>query len=617
MDINQRRRLIAVAAGREPADLAITNCQIVDVFRAEIFSGAILIADDRIAAVLRTDADTDADSIAEAGETVAGIAESVKSAAGVYGTDNITAAIKSAASLYDAGGAYVAPGLIDSHIHIESSFVTPEEFGRLVVPHGTTTVIADPHEIANVGGLPALRYMIRAANRTALDIKYMLPSCVPPSPHEESGARLDADDLAVLADDPAILGLGEFMDYPGVINTHPNVMAKLDLAHSRGMTVDGHSPGVAGRDLDAYAAAGISTDHECSTQSEMLDRLSRGMYVLLRHGSATLDLANLVGAVTPLNSRRCLICSDDRQPRTILEKGHLEEHLRLCVAGGLDPVVALQMASLNAAECYGLNDRGAICPGRRADLVLFDNLIDFTVAATFIRGRRVAERGRYLPQFEREPIAPVASSIRVRDFSVKRLALPLKSATAKVIDILPGGVVTGKGTATVSRDEAGRFVYSPDSDIVKIAVVERHRNTGRVGLGLLRGYGIRRGAVAFSVAHDTHNIIVAGVNDADMALAVETLIDQGGGAALTLDGKVIGSLPLPVAGLMSDRTGDWVAAHLDELFDLAVNRLGISPDVDPLLTLGFMSLTVIPELKITDRGLFDVAAFKHTGIDAN
>lgn len=571
------KKLLDVAAGRTPADLVIKNCKVVDVYRSVIIENQdIAISDGLIAGV------------------------------GSYqGKREI-----------DAQGRFASPGFIDTHIHIESSYVTPEEIGRLLVPHGATTIIADPHEIVNVCGLEGMDYMLRAAEATKLDIKYMLPSCVPATPFEHAGAVIDAQMMREPIKNSRILGLGEFMNYPGVVFADDEVLNKLLVAKNEGKLIDGHSPGLEGSELNAYAAAGIHTDHECSTVEEMLDRISRGLYVLLREGSACHNLRTLLKVVTPANSRRCLLCSDDRQPETILKLGHLDNHLRICVEEGIDPIAAIQMASLNAAECFRLYDRGAIAPGLRADIVLLDDLNGFCVRRVFIQGEEIAKDGTYLPEVRRFDLSAVRGSFHVRDFRAEKLRLRLKSSHVNVIDIVPGGVVTGKGVADVILDEQGEFVCQPGQDIVKIAVVERHQNTGNVALGLLRGYGIRSGAVALSIAHDSHNIIVVGTNDADMAFAVEQLIVQNGGIILVKDGQIINSMPMVVGGIMSDRTGEWVSEKLTEIHADAYEQLGISRDVEPVMTLCFMSLAVIPELKLTDMGLFDVTKFAFIPLEA-
>ena len=406
------------------------------------------------------------------------------------------------------------------------------------------------------------------------------------------------------------------MNYPGILNTSDSDMDKLMVAYENGKLIDGHSPGLSGKDLNAYAGAGVRNDHECSTVEEMKDRLERGMYVLMRQGSACHNLRTLLAGVTPFNSRRCLLCSDDRQPKTIFEEGHLDAHLRICVEEGIDPMTAVQMATLNAAECFRLYDRGAIAPGLRADLVLVKDLKEFKVEKVWIEGTLVAEDGRYLPEVTRCDITPVKGSVHVKDFSVEKLKMNLKSDHVHVIDILPGGVVTGKGTADITRTSDGDFQYDPSADIVKVAVVERHKNTGNVAVGLLRGYGMKRGAVALSIAHDSHNMIAVGVSNEEIAFAVEQLIAQTGGVVITSEGQVLESMPLPVGGIMSDQTGEWVDKKLTSLHETAYQKLSINCDVEPVMTLCFMALPVIPELKLTDMGLFDVTKFEFISVEA-
>lgn len=576
MEKKQLKKLIDIAAGRIPADLVIKNCKVVDVYNAAIIEGDIALCEELIAGVGHYE----------------GIQE------------------------IDAKGQYAAPGFIDSHIHVESSYVSPEELGRLIVPHGTTTIIADPHEIANVCGLKGLDYMMKASEGTALDIKWMLPSCVPATPFEHAGAVIDAETMKEPIKHEKILGLGEFMDFPGVIGASDGVLDKLLVAKNQGKCIDGHSPGVKGNALNAYAAARIHTDHECATAEELQDRIARGMYVLLRQGSACHNLRELLKGVTSLNSRRCLLCADDCQPKTILSIGHLDNHLRICVDEGIDPIIAIQMASLNSAECFGLEDRGAIVPGLRADIVLMDNLKDFKVQRVFIAGQEAASNGTYNLPFNRYDISETKGSFHVKDFSKEKLRLKINSHQANVINILPGGVVTSKEVAEIKRDENGEFIYDPSSDIVKVAVVERHQDTGNVAVALLKGYGIREGAVALSVAHDSHNIIVVGVNDEDMAFAVEELIKQDGGIILVKDQKILESMPMPIAGLMSDKSGEWIHEKLTQIHKTAHETLHINQDVEPVMTLCFMSLAVIPEIKLTDMGLFDVTKFDFITIEA-
>ena len=575
MTKDKLRKLIKVAKGEIKADTVIKNCKIVDVFQGQIIEGDIAISDDQIAGIGKYEGNVEV----------------------------------------DAKGKYASPGFIDSHIHIESSYVSPEELGRLLLPHGGTTIIADPHEIVNVCGIKGLDYMMNAAKNTAMDIKFMLPSCVPATPFEHSGAVVDAAAMKEPIKREDILGLGEFMNFVGVINTDDEVLDKLILAKNEGKLIDGHSPGLSGYGLKAYGAARIQGDHECATVDDMNERISMGMYILLRQGSACHDLRNLIKGVTKENSRRCLLCSDDRQPKTILELGHLDNHLKICIEEGLDPITAIRMATLNAAECFRLYDRGAIAPSYLANIVLLDDLKDFHVDKVWMHGMLVSEDGKYLLPIKKESIDSVTSSVHLKDFSKKKFLMHLKSNKVNVIEIMPGGVVTKKGTATIDIDKDGEFVFNKDKDIVKVAVVERHKLTGNVACGFLKGYGIKKGAVALSVAHDSHNIIVAGVSDDEMETAVKELEKQKGGIVLIEGGKVIESMPMPIAGLMSDQTGEWVDKKLTSIHEKAYKVLGISGNVEPVMTLCFMSLPVIPEIKLTDMGLFDVTKFKFISVE--
>ena len=577
MDKRTLSRMIDAAMHRIPADLVIYNCNIVDVCGGTIRKDSIAISEGHIVGF---------------GDDYRGQEE------------------------YDAKGAYAAPGLIDAHIHIESSYTTPEEFGRMVVPCGTTTVIADPHEIVNVYGLEGFNYMIRAAEKTELSVRYMIPSCVPATPLEDSGAIVNAFDMQWPMGDRHVPGLGEFMDYVSVVNKGDEELNKLLVALNMHKVIDGHSPGLTGAELNAYAASGVKTDHECSTIKEMEERLQRGMYVQLRDGSACHDLQRLIPGITPYNYRRCLLCSDDRQPKTIFEDGHIDNHLRMLVKAGIDPVIAICMASLNAAECYKLEDRGMIAPGKRADIVLFNNLEEFRAQTVFIEGKKVAENGAYLLPYDKAATFSVRGSMHVKPFTIDQLKMHLTGDKVRAIEIVKDGVTTKEAIVTVKRDEDGDFIFDPAQPVAKIAVIERHHNTGKIGLGFLKDYGIQRGAVALSVAHDSHNIICVGVSNEEMFAAVSALIEQEGGFVLVENGEVIASLPLPIAGLMSDMPGEEVAKYLKKLHDTAYERLGVSHEVEPIMTLCFMSLIVIPDLKITTRGMFDVRKFDFVPIEA-
>ena len=570
------KKLIDTAAGRIPADTVIKNCKVVNVFSGKIKDGSIALCEGVIAGI------------------------------GDYEGKTVV----------DARGKYAAPGFIDSHIHIESSYVSPEELGRLLVPHGGTTIVADPHEIVNVCGIEGLDYMMEAAKGTKLDIKYVRPSCVPATPFEHSGAVINAPEMEEPIKRDNIIGLGEFMNFPGVITGDESVIDKLMVAKDENKIIDGHGPGLTGKDLNAYTCAGILADHECSTIEEMEDRLERGLYIMLRQGSACHNLRELCKGITKDNSRRCILCSDDRQPKTILKDGHLDNHLKICVEEGIDPVTAIRMATLNAAECFGFKDRGAVAPGYRADIVLLDDLKDFKVDKVLIEGKLVAEEGCYLPEVVKYDISTVKGSVIVKDFSKDKFKMNLKSDKVNVIEILPGGVVTKKSVETIDLDENGEFIYNPEKDIVKVAVIERHQGTGNVACGFLKGYGIKEGAVALSVAHDSHNIIVVGVNDEEMEFAVNSLIEQEGGIVLVKNKNLIEKMPMPIAGLMSNQSGEWVDEKLTSIHEKAYSELGINGSVEPVMTLCFMSLAVIPEIKLTDMGLFDVTTFSFISIEA-
>jgi len=577
MDKDSLKRLIDVANGKKKAELVIKNGSIVDVCSGKVFKTDLAIAEGYIAGF------------------------------GEYeGEKEI-----------DIEGKYISPGLMDAHIHIESSYCTPEEFGRMVVPHGTTTVIADPHEIVNVCGINGFHYMQNAAKNTCLSVKYMMPSCVPATSMEDAGCIILAKDMKEDIVSEAVPGLGEFMDYNAIIQNDDIALDKLVLARNHKKIIDGHSPNLFGKDLNAYVCGGIDTDHECSTLEEMEDRLSRGIYVQLRQGSACHNLEALIPGINEFNFRRCLLCSDDRQPKTIFEDGHLEYHLRTLVKAGISPVMAIAMATINVSDCYGLKDRGMIVPGKRADFVIFDDLKDFKVSSVYILGEEVAKDGNYLKELEKHDISGVSDTVHLDNFKKEMLQMCLKSDEVFAIEMIAGGVLSKKTKIKIKRDEKGFFVFDKNIDACKCAVVERHHNTGKVGLGIIKGYGIKSGAIAASVAHDSHNIICVGVNDDEMYMAIENVKENGGGFSLVKDGKVIESLSLPVAGLMSDLSGEEVSKKLLSLHKKAVDELGVNESLEPVMSLTFMSLMVIPELKLTARGLFDIFENKFIDIEAD
>lgn len=566
MTKQELKRMIDVASGRVKADLVLKNGKVVDVC-----NGAVLETDIAIAAGY------------------------------IVGFGNYEGETE-----YDAKGAYISPGLIDAHIHIESSYCTPEEFGRMVIPHGTTTVVADPHEIVNVCGIDGFDYMAEAAKATPLSVKLMVPSCVPATKVEDAGAIVLAADMQGSIAKDFSPGLGELMDFVAVGNADEDVLDKILLAKEHKKVIDGHSPNVSGKELNAYICAGVKTDHECSTLQEMKDRLERGVYVQLRQGSACHNLEQLIPGITPFNFRRCLICSDDRQPKTIFEEGHLEYHLKMLVKAGIDPVMAIAMASVNAADCYRFEDRGMIAPGKRADLVVFEDLSEFAVRDVFILGECVATKNEYCKEIARADYSLVGSTMHIEGFSKEKLKMHLKGNMVHAIEMMAGEVLSKKAVVKVQTDSDGDFVFDENMDLVKCAVLERHLGTGKIGLGFIKDYGMKCGAIAASVAHDSHNVICVGVSNEEMAVAIDAMIKQKGGFVIVKDGCVIEGLPLPVAGLMSDMRGEVVSEKLVSLHNTAIRELGVRSDIEPLMTLTFMSLNVIPELKITARGMFDV-----------
>jgi len=578
MEKEQLKHLIDVAAGREVADLCIKNCNIIDVYNKDTFYGDVYIVDGLFAGFGGV-------GFPEAKET------------------------------FDAKGQYVAPGFINGHVHIESSHLSPAEFARLVVPHGTTTVIADPHEICNVCGIAGLDYMLNASKDLPLTVYLQIPSCVPATPFENAGAVLLSKDIGTRIDNPRVLGLGELMNYVGTANADDEILNKIMVARKANKVIDGHCPVIVGANLDAYSASGVCNDHECATGEELRERIRRGMYVLIRQGSACHDERNLLKGVNRKNADHCLFCTDDRQPKSLVEEGDIDNNIRIALEEGLDAPTAVAIASINAANCYGLKDRGGIAPGLRADFVLVNSLEDFHVTRVYCKGELVAENGEYIGKIPHVDPVGVSGKMNVKNFSKERLALHLKKPSVRTIDIIPGSVVTEIGVAKVNIKD-GVWVRDTN-DIVKIAVVERHNGTGNIGLGLIRGYGLKGGAVATSVAHDSHNIIVVGDNDSDMAIAVNKLIELGGGIVVVKEGKVLDFIQQEIAGLMTDKPGTYVEEKISSMQALARKELGINDKVDPFMTLCFMALPVIPEIKITDMGLFDVTKFAFTPLETS
>lgn len=504
----------------------------------------------------------------------------------------------------DAGGAYLAPGFIDAHVHIESSMVIPSSFMKVIMPHGTTTVIADPHEIANVAGAAGIRAMYKLTDELPLRVLFMLPSCVPATPFEHSGAKLVAEDMEQFMHKSRILGLGEVMDANSVINCSQEMLDKLRLFDKR--PIDGHAPMLEGMGLNAYRVAGAFSDHECSTYEEVKQKLATGMNILLRIGSAANNMDDVLRRIAKekLPTRNMMFCTDDKHIEDIRREGHINANARMAVTAGIDPIDAIKMASYNAARAYGIRGVGAIAPGYKADMVLLEDLKDFKVKQVISRFGRPYTGEEQTPS----PILPpqVFNSVRLPEISKYDLALRCH-VSAPVIKMIPHQLVTELVYRDVERDENGCFI--PSEGMVKLAVIERHHATGSMAVGILEGLGIKHGAVASTVAHDSHNLVVAGDNDEDMLMAIESLRDCGGGYSVVSRGVVLARLPLPIAGLMTAAPVNDVLEIQQALLD-ALYSLGAKRDSDPLIALSFMALPVIPAVKLTDEGLFDAVNFK-------
>ena len=496
----------------------------------------------------------------------------------------------------------IVPGFIDGHIHLESSLLSPAEFTRVVAAHGTTSVIYDPHEIANVLGTVGLDYMLAATHGLPIDFFMMLPSCVPATIFDESGAVLDASILAQYIQNPRVLGLGEMMNYPGVLACDEQVLAKIELALRHGKRIDGHAPALSGNALQSYLCAGIQTDHECTTMPEALEKLRSGQWIMIREGTACKNLDALLPLICEQYHARCLFCSDDRHPTELLRDGHIDHLIRKAIAGGASPTLCYKLASWNAACCFGLTDRGAIAPGYRADFVVLNNVDTVEIESVFQRGSRIAEKGNTV-FFSNNVPDDLEEKIR-HTIHTPRLSaddLAIRHPTEKIIGLLPNSIHT--------TDCGDASEISVSDDILKLCVVERHHNTGHIGIAFLKGYGLRAGAIATSIAHDSHNIIACGCNDDDIAFAVNRLRELDGGMVLVHDHTVIGELSLPIAGIMSSQSAEPVAAALKSLHALT-HQYGVLDTIDPFMSLSFVALPVIPALKMTTLGVVDVERFK-------
>jgi adenine deaminase len=565
-------RAVRVARGQEPADLLVRGARVVDVLTQQIRPADVAIVGDRIVAV--------APGLADGREMI------------------------------EAAGRYVAPGFIDAHVHIESSMVAPGRFADAILPHGTTTVVSDPHEIANVLGVDGVRWMLAASEGLDLSVLMMAPACVPASPLETAGARLEASDLMALAAHPRVLGLAEMMNYPGVLAGDPVEFAKL-VAFS-GRPIDGHAPGVLGADLQAYLAAGVVSDHECLTAGEAREKVAGGMMVFLREATNARNLLDVLPAVTPENARRFAFCTDDRVPGELLDDGSIDALVRMAIGAGLDPLPALTLATLNPAEHFGLRDRGVIAPGRRADLVLFEDLADVRPSLVIAGGHVVARDGERVGGGEAAPSGlPPTMDVAWHD----SLQLRREGDRVRAIGLIEDQLITtSEIVALKSAPAAPAGVAGPEpgADLLRLSVVERHRHTGNVGQGFVKGFGLRAGALASSVAHDSHNIVVAAADDGDALIAARAAAELGGGLVVAAGGEVRASVALPLAGLLADRPPREVAADLARAEAVAA-ELGCHLGA-PFMALSFLALPVIPSLKLTDHGLVDVDAFALTDV---
>lgn len=506
----------------------------------------------------------------------------------------------------DCSGLFAAPGFIDSHVHIESSMVTPEVFSKIVIKHGVTSAIADPHEIANVMGSKGISLMLEYAKKAVIDVYFMLPSCVPAASFEDNAGILDAKDLSQFKYNSRVLGLGEVMDVTSVINCNKNMIDKLTLGE--GMMIDGHCPGISEKELNAYIVSGIKTDHECSDKEEAEKKIQRGMYILIREGSAAKNLEALIPAVTDKNYSRFLFCTDDRHLQDLSKEGSIDFCIRKAIKLGMDPVKAITLASFNAAMCYGLKNKGAIAPGYKADIVLFDDIDDINIKMVIKNGNLYKNKeNENLPSDEMKKLDSIKTFMNLEYIEKDAFKIIKKTDYVNVIKLIPNSIRTDKCVHEVdSEDGTVKCVHG--DDILKIAVFERHRNTGKKAIGYIEGMGLKGCSIAQTIAHDSHNVIVVGDNDGDMAIAVNSIINIDGGIVVVSEGKLIEYLSLPVGGLMTTDDEQTVLKSINALYD-AVRRFGLKNEFDPFLTLGFLALPVIPEIKITARGLFDYNKF--------
>ena len=562
--LNKKLHVVEVASGRAKADLVLKNATYVNVFCNQLSHGDIAVAGGLIAGM---------------GENYSGEVE------------------------VDMGGKLVLPGFVDAHIHLESSLVSPKEFAKAVLPHGTTTVITDPHEIANVMGTDGIEYMLQATEDLPVDVRFMLPSCVPATPLDESGATLDYRAIDSFYEHSRVEGLAEMMNAYGVFTGDEQVIEKIVAAQAHHKKIDGHAPGLSGNALNAYVAAGVYSDHECSDLGDALAKLERGQYIMIREGTAARNLDALLPLLTPQYYTYCMFCTDDKHPNDLLEKGHIDYIVKRAIKAGVDPIIAVKCASHHAARYFLLNNRGAIAPGFLADFVVIDNFDDFNILEVYKKGTRMYD-GKTVAAFETPEIDPHLVKRSHETFHIAHLEAKdfMENRPRGVLGMIPGEIVT--------TDAGYASEISVKEDILKIAVIERHKNTNHIGIGYIKGYGLKSGAVATSISHDSHNIIVVGTNEADMAAAVNRVVEIGGGIVVLDGGRVLGEVQLQIAGIMSEEPLLDVNRELEDAKEQAF-ALGVSRGVDPFMTLSFMALPVIPTLRMTTRGVFDVNQQKY------
>lgn len=565
-------KIIRVSKGADLADLVLKNAKLVNVLSEEIYETDIAIIDDKIAGISK----------------------------GYKGKEEI-----------DLKGAYVSPSFIDGHVHLESSMLMPVEFAKLVLPSGTTTVIADPHEISNVMGLQGISFMREATKNLPLDVFMMLPSCVPATDLETSGVDLNSYDLALLIDAPWVLGIAEMMNFPGVINCDKSVLSKIRLGIEKHKRVDGHAPHLCGKDLDAYIASGVASDHECTTPEEAIEKLRLGMYLMIREATGARDLEPLIPVLKNYNTRKCMFVTDDRHPKHLGK--HISRMVKKAVRLGVDPIKAIQMASINTAEYFKLSNVGAIAPGYKADIAVFDNLETFEPKIVFKNGKLVAQNGEMTVDMTELKPPALRGSVNIKYLNKEdlQIKIPQGKKNLKVINVIPQQLIT-KLSIEPAKEKNGFAVSDTENDILKIIVIERHKATGNIGRGFVKGFGLKSGAIASTVAHDSHNMIVIGTNDDDMYYAAVELVKSQGGKIIVENGKTLSHLELPVAGLMSDEPTDEVLKKISDL-EKASEKIGCKI-ADPFMSMAFLSLSVIPEIKITDKGLIDVNKFEITNL---